>query len=44
MNEETLTCDCCDNDFDPESELHEWYIDNDETTQCGECLEKVEKY
>ena len=44
LGDKYLTCDCCDNDFDPEDERHEWHVNNDETTQCGECLEKVESY
>jgi len=42
-NIELLTCDCCDEDFDPNDE-YEWrHIDNDETTQCTECIEKAER-
>jgi len=44
LEEKCLTCDCCDEDFDPEDEINEWHINNDETTQYGECLEKVENY
>ena len=37
-----LTCDCCDEEFDPESEHQERHINDDFRTQCAECIEKAE--